>query len=177
MEAETPPPEPTAYRDGRTPSQKKFALLYLLLIGLPLLGAILVLRLGKSIDAPHSVKGRWSLETQGRIASALECRAPTGDKEKCTLDVTQSGSQLRLSLQGARDIQPLAFKGALEGTDVEARAKSRAASGRRPAAETVQLRADLETATPEKLEGQLEIGGCPEPVRVQFRATREAKAP
>ena len=178
MEAAPPPSNPTAYPSGRAhQSRKKLALLYLAFVAVPLLGVILVIHLGRGLAAPHPIKGRWSLETKGPIAAALECRAHASDKEDCTLDIAQSGDQLRLSLAGGRNIEPLAFKGKLNGTGLEARAKSEADSGPRKEHEPVQLRADLEEASPEKLVGHLEVGGCPQPVRLPFNAIREGKAP
>lgn len=75
----------------------RFAWLYALMVGGPLLALALVLRVGERLDAPASVGGTWSLDTEP------------------PLEVVQSGPLLELRRGDDRG------RGRLEGDAVEGR--------------------------------------------------------
>jgi hypothetical protein len=152
----------------------KPVVLYLLFVGIPLLGLIVVLQLGRLVRPTPSVDGKWRVDAQGQLATALMCRDSIPGNEQWLFDVTQSGQHVTLRLENARDV---VLRGNLERGVVEASARQKDGS---PA---IRLNAQIEPPrAPQTLVGKLGIADCPAPdgdraVEVDFRATRDQSPP
>jgi hypothetical protein len=143
--------------------------LYLLLVGIPLLGLLGVLYLGRGMTSSMSVGGRWKVDTQGSLATAAACGNGERSPEAWTIDVSQSGPRLTMLL-GSGAKTPL--MGNVVGSLVDARAKQ---SGGR----VVALRAEIDRqAQPGAMAGTIHFAECPageehRVTAVPFRAVRE----
>jgi len=76
----------------------KSVLLYLLLVGLPLLGIVGVLHFGERLKPPAFVGGTWSIQVSREAADLGSCGDLTTRLAGATLTVSQSGSSLTLTL-------------------------------------------------------------------------------
>jgi len=123
-------------------------LIYLGMVGVPVLGLAGILRLGRDLRAPASVGGEWRLEQPFP-------GAPTGAR---TLVISQSGPHLSLTI-GGRGV-----RGTLRGDTVTASADAtdRSACGE---ADVMRAVLDRSGAAPRLVGG----AGCP---RAPFTAVR-----
>jgi hypothetical protein len=130
-----------------------------------------VLHAGRKLTAPPSLVGRWDVDAQGQLGSALACRPSNPSGERWALDVTQSGPRLTMVI--ANHVE-LPLRGSVESNVVHA-------SGRHSGAPTLQLNADLTPGAPvETMTGAVKTD-CPSAadrhVEIRFRATRVKQAP
>src|SRR5688500_11787358 len=82
-------------------------IVYVVLVGLPLIGVAGALYLGERLAAPASVKGRWRLE------ASAPCMSGLGE----TLSIVQSGPDVQLTFNAAA---PLTVPGRVSGLQIEA---------------------------------------------------------
>ena len=68
---------------------------YILLVGLPLLGLLGILDLGRGIAAPPAVGGEWTAQFTSAACAAAELRQPA-------LSISQSGTELVVTLNDGR---------------------------------------------------------------------------
>jgi hypothetical protein len=143
-------------------------LLYLLFVGVPLLGLVAVLHAGRGIAPTVCVTGQWRVEAPPRLESALVCGADAADPEHSTLEISQTGRRLALRL-GERK---LFLPGQIDGHRVSAIAPQ--ADGPR-----AHFAAEIDAeARPRVLAGTLMLSGCPsaetgKTFEVPIRAVRE----
>ncbi|HEX8299802.1 MAG TPA: hypothetical protein VF594_11640, partial [Rubricoccaceae bacterium] len=71
----------------------KSALLYIILVGLPLLGVFAVLRLGEAAEAPPAVGGEW------RVVEGAQCAVPDS-----TIRIEQSGKYVHVLIAGRAEM-------------------------------------------------------------------------
>ena len=71
----------------------KTALLYLALVGLPVLGVLAILRAGQRLDPPVAFGGMWRVEMAVADSTPRTCRPPAA-----LLHVEQSGERARVRL-------------------------------------------------------------------------------
>jgi hypothetical protein len=143
---------------------------YLLLVGVPLLGVIAVLHLGRAITPTMSVGGRWRIDAQGQLAPALACATDSPGNEPVPMDISQSGRELSFVL-GERP--GLALRGKIARSAV-------VASSRGGSTPSAHLRAEIDRRVkPATMVGTVDLGDCPDggtAGAIPFRATREASS-
>ena len=141
----------------------KTLLLYLALVGLPLLGVSGILRAGSGLVAPPSFGGTWALATADAPGG---CARPAGP-----LRVTQSGRRAQVTLGAVA-----------AGADVDGR-RLRTRGAVATAGPCAGWRVEAEGVggpVPEALTGRLVPEGCacaPVPFRASRRASRPSATP
>lgn len=147
----------------------KTALVYLALVGAPLLGLLGILRAGERIVPPHHVGGEWRVDAPFATALRGPCPELAFGTGGARLDVSQSGPRARLALG---DAAGTTLDARLDGvTLVAATAEgSPACRGRGLRLEATLLRPDGEP----QLAGAATVPGCSRCASVPFRAVRAA---
>ena len=133
----------------------KTALLYVLLVGLPVAGLFAVLQVGGLAEAPPAVGGAWTL------SRGAACDRPTE-----RLDVVQSGVFVSVSALGVADV-PARLAGDVLQTE----------PGPTGCDGAVRLEAHAGQEVAERLEGALGVPGCAACPVAEFTAVRLAEAP
>jgi len=138
----------------------KSVLNYLILVGLPVCGVLLILRAGQSLKAPSSIGGAWAVE----VSAPLGCGASAMGSEPPVLIIAQSGPHLNLTLNSN---PPTILSGVIEAAQVTASQTEGASQSAAP----VYLEATLDSqAVPDQLSGQITLAGCS--TSLPFTATR-----
>src|SRR5436190_2119284 len=95
----------------------KSILLYLVLVGLPLLGIVGLLQVGQGLSAPISLAGKWDVQL-------VPSRPPDPARQDgllraapATVNITQSGPNLRLTFDNTPS--PI-FEGSIRGMTINA---------------------------------------------------------
>jgi hypothetical protein len=150
-------------------------LIYLLLVGLPLVGLLGVLRAGQGLHAPPTVQGTWRTIAAGTGPGARTAFLPMSRGEHpAQVEVQQSGTYLSVA------IGQLRLSGRLRGDSLVAHAHSPAASGGAEAcggARQMELHAALDrSAEPHRLTAVLSEPGRPACPQVQWTAEHQARA-
>jgi len=156
------------------PSRKSFLLFYALLVGLPLLGLVGILAAGRSLGAPVSVGGAWDLQVDLSVAQAQSCAAWLGSARPLTLNITQSGRYLTLTLSTLGNVSiPATLDGTRLATDAASPTSSKIEGGCIGRA-GLGLKAMIDpNANPRVITGVLSVNGCPSCGSVSFRAKRQ----
>jgi hypothetical protein len=82
-------------------SWKRLAASYLCLVGLPLAAVPYLLHKGKSLQAPPSFGGSWTMDAS--VPARLECIAsPAIRSRPIVLEIVQSGRDIEVSFDGMR---------------------------------------------------------------------------
>jgi hypothetical protein len=157
---------------------RKFVFAYVVLVALPLVALAGILRSGRTLTAPPSVDGIWSLQIDSTQLDSLPCGktlAATPDK---SIAISQSGKTFVLSFANG----PKALgSGTVEGTSLHASltpstdwsAENGCGSGR-----SLTLLATVDKATtPRSLAGMLAVGNCPTCRTVEFHAVEQNAPP
>jgi hypothetical protein len=108
---------------------------YCFLVGMPLLGVLLILKLGEGIRALPSIQGSWVMEARGEQTPAGECASLFSEFSGQTLTVSQSGRFLAASWEHRPRMR---LRGLLEGDEFTLLAVGRAEG----ACQTASLRID-----------------------------------
>lgn len=150
----------------------KTLLIYVLLVGAPLLGLLGILRAGERIVPPRHVGGAWAAEPA--VAAALRAACPdlVFPAAGPVLDVSQSGTRAVVTLN---DSAATALDARLDGDVLTAvtEAGSAACGGR-----GLRLAATLrEDPGPASLDGALSVPGCPSCAPAPLRAARLPATP
>ena len=150
----------------------KTAVLYLFLVGAPVLGLFAVLRTGERLVPPHSVGGAWVLEDPSLSVTEHPCIGLEFEVERPTVSVAQSGPRVVLTFNNtARTV----FIGELRDSAITARPQDRALGGR-----CADLTLQLEPAAPTpdgrpRFVGAIHASGCadcePIPIAIRRRLT------
>jgi len=148
---------------------RKFAVAYVMLVGLPILGLLGVLRHGRNLSAPVGMDGNWVM--QGNLSS-LPCGLPDVAPEDAVLKISQSGQKFELTLPNGLKTQE---SGTLDGTSLNARLVPPLQSKLNCRQnQTVTLVANLnKDERPRTLEGSLVVDGCTSCSPVLFTAVRQ----
>jgi hypothetical protein len=140
---------------------------YIWLVGVPLLGLIGILNVGRHLHAPAAVGGDWNLEGDLQRTLSPACRSPLVQRQ-LTLTISQSGRYLILTLdqmQGAGQVENTTMSGAVSAVTNGISC----ASGE----EVAHLNARIEPSVDgDLMTGVIEIRGCSGCVPFPFRATR-----
>ena len=136
-----------------------------------------VLKTGRSLTAPASINGTWTLETDLSRLAQLACQNPQSPLRKASLVISQSGKYLVVSLP---DVSGITGSGSLEKTSLQGTVTSAAGEWREagcanPPVLSLVARAD-EGAKPASLAGTLSAEHCSSCAPLEFRAVREAAA-
>jgi hypothetical protein len=152
---------------------RNFALAYILLVGLPIVGLVAVLRTGRTLKAPISVDGAWQLQADPVRLAALPCGKALTDVDSA-LVISQSGSNFTLNISNVPKSRGF---GVLGGRNLTASLTP----GEEWSAQTscagneLALTATIDPNTaPHALTGTLSVKNCPSCDAVEFRATRQA---
>jgi hypothetical protein len=128
----------------------KTILHYLFLVGLPVLGVWFLLQVGKTLEAPISVGGRWLVTA---VDTPSNCPATRPSLAGDTLIISQSG--LYLNVVRAQDLTTV-LTGRIEETHITAQTASPSA---------ITFAGDVDRlADPDVLTGILVIDGCTLPL-------------
>jgi hypothetical protein len=127
---------------------------YLLLVGVPVLGLLGILEAGRSIAAPLSIGGEWALES----TPTADCANPPGSLQRqLAWSVSQSGNQALITLHDGY------------GTTLQATIDGATFTAKSPVASiTATIAGKLDQRT---LEGKVTLLGC---APVAFHAVRQA---
>lgn len=79
----------------------KALLLYFALVGTPVAGLLLILRVGERIDAPPAVSGTWVVDDAFARAARRSCVPLDFPDQSPSLTISQSGRYLRLQFNDA----------------------------------------------------------------------------
>ena len=137
----------------------RLVLRYLLMVTPPLIGVVLLLRVGQGLTPPVSVKGTWTLDLDGTAGSA--CGELSFRQIPATLTIIQSGPQLQLAMN---DANKTVMNGEITANAITA-ASAKASSIRFEATTDPQ-------PIPGHLTGQVTSTECAAPVSVAFSAVR-----
>lgn len=135
----------------------KSALLYLVLVGVPVLGVLGVLRLGERIAPPAAVGGEWRIEGGGRT-----CVVPGG-----RFRIEQSGEFVHVAIPGRTDV-PGRLRGGVLAASGGARDDFSPGCGQ----SAVRLRARVGSGIAARIEGTAGIPGCAGCPLAPFAAVR-----
>ncbi|HEX2189634.1 MAG TPA: hypothetical protein VHG51_12080 [Longimicrobiaceae bacterium] len=146
-------------------------LVYLGLVGAPLLGLLAILRAGERIVPPHHVGGRWEVAADLAAGIARICPGLEFPPEGAAVEVSQSGARARLVLNdGARTELDAGLRGAaLAGVAGE---RGPVPCGGRG----LRLAARLDTLGGAELLGTVSVPGCGGCPPAPFRAVRVPSA-
>ena len=158
-----------------TSTAKRFAVSYVFLVFLPVLGLLGVLRQGRSLKAPMSVDGQWKLQFDPAQLAALPCGRALATAQDPVLAVSQSGERFTLIASGGL---ATASSGVIQDTTLTASLLPSQSAGNENACDgQITLAAKLDpTANPKSLSGMLSATDCSSCAPVSFRATRAAQA-
>lgn len=151
---------------------------YLILVGTPLIGLLVILHLGQGLSAPISVRGLWSLDADFSPLKGSPCADLFNTINQPALSISQSGKHLLLSLNAGEKV---ALRGECGENTITAdllnRPDDAALSKTCVAARTIHIEATVNTeAAQTRLNGLLTIPACPECGPVPFTAIRQQQA-
>jgi hypothetical protein len=149
----------------------KAVLLYLVLVGLPVLGVLGILRIGGGLSAPPNLRGGW----RGGLSPAAQLVPPCVElsSDAAVFDITQSGVHVSVTLNDAARTH---LDASLLGPRLWGRAERLPLVGTARSAcpdAPLELAAEVvrEGDVPQ-LVGNLWAGGCAACAPVSFRAER-----
>jgi hypothetical protein len=143
-----------------------YVLMYLTLVGLPFLGLLGILELGKGVQPPPSLRGEWRIEANLQPLAPSPCAGQLAGADGATMTLAQSGAYVTIRFPDARG---LSAAGTVDGATLTAGAAT--AGGAGPC--VIGLRATVaDGADTRQLSGELFSGTCPDCVVVPFHATR-----
>ena len=122
----------------------------MLLVGLPVLGLFGILEVGRSLAAPLSIGGEWTLE----FDPAANCGGPARLRQPA-LNISQSGTSALIALNDGRTTT---IDASIDGSTVAAKSLTATITGKQGQ---------------RVLEGKMDFDGC---APVAFRAVRQAPA-
>jgi hypothetical protein len=159
-------------------SKSKLLIIYVCLVGFPLLGLLAILHAGERLTPPKSLGGAWNLEADFSSLATKSCRDLLSNVKQPFLSISQSGPSLALTLNNS---QRTTLPGTLQNTNVIAGPDSAMdTSGDSEDCgdpRAIQLRADISKDAGERtLIGTLSIAGCPHCAPIPFRAQRQSSS-
>ena len=146
-------------------------LLYLALVGLPVVGVLGILHLGQRLTAPVSVGGAWIVEIAPGSATDPSCADPPIRSNRPVLTISQSGPRLALILNNGGRTN---LTGEIRGVTITAGEprppEASAVNTSHPAIIAIHAAVDR-LPEPDRLRGLLTVSGCR--AAVSFAATRQ----
>ena len=143
-------------------AHRRFAVAYTFLVALPVMGLLGILKIGKTLTAPLSVDGSWTVQAKEGSLSSATCADPVND----SLVVEQSGRTLEITLDGMKSV------GSIDGNTLHASFSSSV-----PSTSCSRLLSFSGTVDPNNnprtISGVLSVADCPSCSSVTFKATRQ----
>jgi hypothetical protein len=154
-------------------SNRNFIVAYVLLVGLPVVGLAGVLKRGRSITAPISIDGTWTLQADPGSLAALACgKSPA--LSDLAMAISQSGGSLTLTL-GNGTKSPAS--GVLVGRTLKASILPSWSDDAECSGRELSLVANVDpTSNPRSLSGTISLSDCTACQPVEFRARRTPPA-
>jgi hypothetical protein len=153
-------------------SNRNFAVAYVFLVALPIVGLAGILRSGRSLKAPISVDGVWNLQVAGTKGTFSPCMSALGLDRDTPVTISQSGENFVINSGKA------AGNGLVAGLTLQASLKP---AGSVPATPncggdgSVLLAATVDAkASPRVLSGALSVAGCLSCESVEFHAVKQS---
>ena len=157
-------------------SSRNFVLAYVFLVILPLVGLAGILRAGRSVTAPVSIDGLWTMRVDSAQLDSLPCGKMLAAAPEKTIAIAQSGRSFVLIFPSGPKVTA---SGTLDGTSLSAWLKWPAESADNSCVAGSQLAvlAQLDRKTGGTLlNGTLTSADCPSCAPVEFRAERQTPA-
>src|SRR5689334_875528 len=98
-------------------NNKNFAIAYLFLVALPVVGLVGVLRSGRNLTAPTAIGGLWKVEHVNGALVTVTCGTSSSPDQDLVLAISQSGPNFTLKLA---NLPASSGVGAIVGTAVRA---------------------------------------------------------
>jgi|GEM_PF-2719768 len=147
----------------------KTILVYMVLVGVPLLGLLGILRAGERMVPPRHVGGAWEIADSSATGLQSLCPGLGFPGMGAAIDVSQSGTRARVVLN---DSLATPLDARIEGLMLTARPEREAGAY---AGRELRLAAALDTlADPMALRGTVSVAGCDACPTVPFHAVRAA---
>jgi hypothetical protein len=155
-------------------TNRNFIIAYIILVGLPIVGLAGALKSGRTLTAPISVDGAWTLQPDPAQLAALPCAKSLAPVQDTTLAISQSGKNFTLSFAS----WPKSIgSGRIEGTRLTASLippdlwTSQAGCGN---ARELSIMATVEgKADSRSVVGTLSVNDCPSCATVRFHGFRQ----
>lgn len=147
----------------------KGVLLYILLVGLPLLGILEVLHIGKHLKPPIFLGGTWSIQVSRETADIGSCGDLPIHFDGALLNISQSGSSLILTFGGE---QKTSLAGEIHDSFIVAGSLYQSADKALAADAPGAIRFQAQVDQPDRLQGVLKLTNCPALQSLPFTATR-----
>lgn len=157
-------------------SNRNFVLAYAFLVILPLVALAGILKAGRSVTAPISIDGLWTLEVDSPQIDSLPCGKVLAAVPNKTIAIVQSGRRFVLSFPSGPEVTA---SGTLDGTSLNASLKwpAESSAGNCAGGGPLVVLAKLDRKTDATLlTGNLFAFNCPSCAPVGFRAARQAPA-
>ncbi|MFZ0321696.1 MAG: hypothetical protein WAL56_21410 [Candidatus Sulfotelmatobacter sp.] len=157
-------------------SNRNFAIAYAFLVILPLIGLAGILKAGRSVTAPISIEGLWTLKVDSPQLDSLPCGKVLGAVPEKTIAIAQSGKTFVLTFPSGPKV---IASGMIEGMSLNAslvwpiESSDSNCTGGSQLAVLAQLDRKTDAAS---LTGILTAPGCPSCSAVEFRAERQPQA-
>lgn len=143
----------------------KAVLLYVVLVGIPVLVVLGILQLGRGLTAPIAVSGTWSIDKSSLGTNASPCGALPISSDKPALTITQSGPHLQLRFN---DRDSTTLTGELHEQTIST---INTGNQSQPA---IRLEASVDRQTePDSMQGVLNFTPCPSHTAVTFTAIHQ----
>ena len=142
---------------------------YLVMVGVPVIGILIVLELGRSLTAAPAIAGRWQIEPGAPLSGLAACLAGGTPAADPVLTISQSGQYLAGRLGGADAGRGTALEGTLHARmlSLTAAAPARGCPG------PLVLRATIvDDGAARRLHGTLHVRACPRCGKVPISARR-----
>ena len=151
-------------------THRNFAVAYLLLVIIPILGFAGVLKSGSKLVAPDAIAGLWKMQVDAPLA-ALPCARSAAAMWDVGFTISQSGKYFTLSF--ANSVAP-STSGFIEGTTVKVSILPSAEVVKEAGLDTCSLTATLDSKTnPISMAGFVSVNDCAACSPVEFRAVHE----
>jgi hypothetical protein len=153
----------------------KVILLYIALVGLPLIGVAGVLQLGQHLRPPVSVSGTWGVQISSQPAHSTECKTFQAGFDRMLLDISQSGQWLVVAVGNADKAMAAELIGEIDRQTIIAEARAGARLEPSAAFATgLQAKLDRQSGA-DRLLGVLRLACCRPHAEVTFVASRQHK--
>ena len=157
-----------------SPTNKRFLIAYLLLVGLPLLGLAGVLRAGHTLTAPLSADGEWKWAIDSGDVGFQPCAKAIASLRDSAMVISQSGREFVMNFDGGSGARG---SGTIDGTALQA-AISLPQSGEAECGSKgmIALAATIDPHEPRSMQGTFSIDGCSSCTPVKYHAIKQARA-
>jgi hypothetical protein len=154
---------------------RNFVLAYVFLVILPLVGLAGILRAGRSLTAPVSIDGLWTVRLDPAQIDSLPCGKVVAAPPNQTIAIAQSGRSFVLSFPSGPKLTAL---GTLEGGNLRvslmwpAESSDTSCAGGSPLSLLARVDRKIDSNL---LTGTLSVPNCQSCTPVGFRAERQAQ--